>query len=400
MAIYVYNSGNSTQGVQVQDFYSRIAHRKINQAFNFSKFSNRQDMMKQHSGDTYKTSTYFWSIHREVIDADGNYTGVQGGYITERDMKDIETKLNGMEVTQEGVYKKSDIFQLGTFRKVTFQTKLKKFAGMKELTEDAETYSEDAVRTLALEDMVMQLNDTYNSLMIRDILNSTFKVYGGTATTRDEVGGDDDTQSRSFSLTEGLTQNVYGKLLANKAKPVTPFMIGSDKVGSRPLPGSYFVIVGHNLHVALTNKDLFPEFQPIEEYSNKVNPIVMEGLEETGRIGRFRILYSETMPNFTAEGALVDGTGDDPSNYCHSEQDANGKYRYNVYPAVVMSRDAISTVGLEGKTKHMIYTQFPEQVDGTNPIGERGYMAFKFRYATIITRPDNLAVMELTCPTP
>jgi len=292
MAVYVYNSGNSTQGTQVQNFYSRIARRKLDQVFNFSKFANAREMMSQGNGETFKVSTYFWSIHREVVDANGNYTGVKGGYITERDMAEVTQRLTNMNLTDEGVVDKTAIFQLGTFRKVTFQTQMKKYAGIVELTEDVERYSEDSVRALTVEDVTMQMNDAYNSLMLRDILNSTFKVYGGDATARDEVGGDDDTKSRNYTLTESLAVKVFGKLTANKAKPMGKVIAGQNRIGTKPIPQAFYIIVGHDMYTALINKDLFPDFQSAEEYPNPENILRMEGIEEIGRLGRFRICYS------------------------------------------------------------------------------------------------------------
>ena len=400
MAVYVYNNGNQTQGPQIQDFYTRIARRTLDQVFNFSKFANFREMMKQHSGNVFKTTAYYWSIYRDVVDENGNYTGVRGGYISERDLAEISAKLDSMQLTKEGVANKSDIYQLGTFKKVVFETQLKKFAGIVELTEDVETYSEDSVRALTIEDVTMQMNDAYNSLMMRDILNTSFRVYGGDATSRDEVGGDDDTQSRKYTLTEALTIQVFNRLIVNKAKPLSSLIAGQNRIGTKPIPSAFYVIVGADLYGALLNKDLFPEFIPVEQYSDPSNIVKMDGLEEIGALGKFRICYSETLGNWKAQGAKVNGSGDNDSDYCFADKDSDGKYRYNVYPVIVMSKDAISTVGLQGKVKQEIYVRWPDQIDNGNPIGERGYVAFKFRYATVITRPEHLAVMEVTCPKP
>ena len=406
MAIYVYNGGNSTEGVQVQDFYSRISRRTIDQVFNFAKFANAKDMMNQGSGDVFKTTTYYWSIHRKVVDSNGNYTGVKGGYIAERDMAVVESNLNNMQLTSEGVTDKNKIFALGTFRKVTFQTTMKKYAGIVELTEDIETYSEDPIRAKTVEDVTLQMNDAYNSLLLRDILNTSFKVYGGDATSRDEVGGSDDTKSRDYTITEQLTVQLFSQLVQNKAKPMSKIIAGQNRIGTKPIPESFYVIVGADLYGAMINKDLFPSFVSVDEYADPSIRLKMEGIEEIGRLGRFRICYAETMTNYAHQGHTV-GDGSNPSAYCYSSQDpndtdsnGNAKYHYDVYPAIVMAKDAISTVGLQGKTKQVIYTRWPDVIDNGNPIGERGYVAFKFRYASVITRPEQLAVMEVTCPIP
>ena len=406
MSVYVYNSGNSTQGTQVQNFYSRISRRTLDQTFNFAKFANLRDMMTQGSGETFKTSVYYWSIYRDVVADDGTYTGVKGGYIAERDMAEIQDKLSKMQLTSEGVTDKNSIYALGTFRKVTFQTKMKKYAGLVELTEDVEKYSEDAVRALTVEDVTLQMNDAYNSLMMNDILNTSFKVYGGDATSRCEVGGDSDASARDYTITEQLTVTLFSQLVQNKAKPMSTIISGQNKIGTKPIPESFYVIVGADLYGALINKDLFPNFQSIDEYPDPSVRLKMDGIEEIGRLGRFRICYAETLGNYAHQGAKVNGTGDNPSTTCYSSKgaDCNGddddKYHYDVYPAIVMAKDAISTVGLQGNTKHIIYTRWPDVIDNGNPIGERGYVAFKFRYATVITRPEQLAVMEVTCPIP
>jgi len=399
MAVYVYNSGDSTQGTQVQNFYSRISRRKIDQVFNFSKFANAKDMMNQNSGNEFKTSVYYWSIHREVVDNNGAYTGVKGGYIAERDMKDIQDKLNSMQINQEGLTDKNSIYALGTFRKVTFSTTMKKYGGIVELTEDVEKYSEDAVRALTVEDVTLQMNDAYNSLMLNDILASSFKAYGGDATSRDEVGGTDDTKSRDYTVTQQLTTQIFSQLIQNKAKPMSKVIAGQNRIGTKPIPEAFYVIIGADLYGALINKDLFPDFVSVEEYSEPSNILKMDGIEEIGRLGRFRLCYAETMPRYAHQGHKV-GDGSAASAYCYSSKDPDDSdnYHYDVYPAVVMAKDAISTVGLQGNTKHIIYTRFPDVIDNGNPIGELGYVAFKLRYASVITRPEHLCVMEVSCP--
>jgi N4-gp56 family major capsid protein len=400
MSVYVYNSGDSTQGKQVQDFYSRIARRTLDQSFNFAKFANYRDMMTQGSGDTFKTSTYYWSIYRDVVADDGSYTGVKGGYIAERDMAEVQNKLNNMQLTTEGVTDKNAIFSLGNFRKVTFTTKMKKYAGLVELTEDVEKYSEDSMRALTVEDVTMQMNDAYNSLMMNDILNTTFKVYGGDATARDEVGGAADTTARDYTLTEKLTVTLFSQLVQNKAKPMSKVIAGQNRIGTKPIPESFYVVVGADLYGALINKDLFPDFVSVDEYSDPSVRLKMDGIEEIGRLGRFRICYAETLGNYAHQGHVV-GDGTAASTTCFSSiKPADGKFYYDVYPAIVMSQDSISTVGLQGNTKHVIYTRFPDVIDNGNPIGEKGYVAFKFRYATVITKPEQLSVMEVTCPLP
>jgi len=406
MSIYVYNNGNSTEGTQVQNFYSRIARRTIDQTFNFAKFANAKDMMNQNSGDTFKTSAYYWSIYRDVVDSSGNYTGVKGGYIAERDMAKIQDNLNKMQLTSEGTVNKNDIYALGTFRKVTFTTQMKKFAGLVELTEDIEKYSEDSIRALTVEDVTLQMNDAYNSLMMNDLQNSSFKVYGGDATSRDELGGTDDTTSRTYEMTEALTVQLFSALVQNKAKPMSKIISGQNRIGTTPIPESFYVIVGADIYGALINKDLYPNFVSVDEYADPSVRLKMDGIEEIGKLGRFRICYAETMTSYPHQGHKV-GDGSAPSQYCYSSLDPNDtdsagneKYHYDAYPAIVMAKDAISTVGLQGNTKHIIYTRWPDVIDNGNPIGERGYVAFKFRYASVITRPEQLAVMEITCPIP
>ena len=400
MGVYVYNSGNSTQGTQVQPFYSRISKRTLDQQFNFSKFANFKDMMVQNSGDTFKTSAYYWSIFRDVVDDSGNYTGVKGGYIAERDLADIQTKLNAMALTTEGVTDKNSIYSLGNFRKVTFETKMKKYAGIVSLTEDSETYSEDNMKALTVEDVTMQMNDAYNNLMMTDILNTTFKAYGGDATARGDLGGATDANANGYTLSEKLATVLFSQLVQNKAKPMSQIIAGQNKIGTKPIPESFYVVVGADLYGALINKDLFPTFVSVDEYPDPSIRLKMDGIEEIGRLGRFRICYAETLGNYAHQGHLVGSDGSAASTTCFSSVAADGKYYYNVYPTIVMSQNAISTVGLQGKTKQVIYTRWPDAIDNGNPIGEKGYVAFKFRYATVITKPEHLAVGEVTCPLP
>jgi len=411
--VYVYgnNDGSTqTQGSQVNNFFSRIARRTLDQKFNFSKFANAREMMNQGKGTEFKVTQYFWSIYRDVLNDDGSYNAntSQNGYITERSLATETTSANGKEIGvgagNETNYSFGDIAELKTFRKVTTSVSMKKYAGIVALTEDSEAYSEDAMRALTVEDVTMQMNDTYNTLMLKDILSSSNKAFGGTATAIGELGNkegnEDDSLSSSYSLSEGLSVAVFSRLVAAKANPMSKIIAGQNRIGTKPIPQAFYIIVGHSLYTALINKGLFPDFTSVEEYPDPSNILKMDGIEEIGRLGRFRICYAETMMNEPALGALVgDGSAESTTCYSTDTGGSNG-WKYDSFPAVVMSKDAISTVGLQGKAKHQIYTRFPDVIDSGNPIGERGYVAFKFRYATIITRPDHLCVIRVTCPLP
>ena len=246
------------------------------------------------------------------------------------------------------------------------------------------------------------MNLAYNDLLMRDILNAEFRVYGGDATSRDEVGGTDDSKSRDYTLTTSLSIAVHNKLITNKAKEMSSLIAGQNRIGTKPIPSAYYIVVGAQYYGALINEDLYPDFQSVETYSDPTNVVKLDGLEEIGRLGRFRILYSETLGNWSHQGHKVDDTGDNDSEYCYASQDPDDddNWHYDVFPAIVMAKDAISTVGLQGKTKQMIYTRWPEQIDSGNKVGEVGYIAFKFRYATVITRPDHLAIIETTIAKP
>lgn len=405
--VYTYNGNvqdnnehdTNNEAKQNQKFYlERLARRTLDQSFNFSKFANIHDMMRQRSGDEFRTSIYYWSIYNDVVNDDGTYnTSAENGYIADRTFDTIQTKINDMQLISEGTTDKQSIYALGTYRKVTFKKKMKKFAAIIELNEDAETYSEDAVRALAMEDATMQMNLAYNDLMLTDILNSSFKVFGGDAASDSDLGGDDDTVATKYKLTKKLSVRVYGKLVKNKAKFMTDLIKGQNRIGTTPIPKAYYIAVGADMYNALIDESLYPDFVSREQYANPNDRANIDGMEEIGKLGKFRILYSELMPKKPHKGHEV-GDGSAASITCHSSVADDGKYYYDVYPCVVMAKDAISTIGLQGKTEQQMYVQFPEQVDGTNPIGEKGYIAYKFRYASVITRPEHLAIIDVVCP--
>ena len=405
--VYTYNGNvqNATEhdthneAKQNQKFYlEMLARRTLDQSFNFSKFANIHDMMKQRSGDEFRTSIYYWSIYNDVVNDDGTYNAsAENGYIADRTFDTIQTKINDMQLTSEGTTDKQSIYALGTYRKITFKKKMKKFAAIIELNEDAETYSEDAVRALAMENATMEMNLAYNDLMLTDILSSSFKVFGGDAASDSDLGGDDDTVATKYKLTKKLSVRVYGKLVKNKAKFMTELIKGQNRIGTTPIPKAFYIAVGADMYNAFIDESLYPDFVSREQYANPNDCVDIKGMEEIGKLGKFRILYSELMPKKPHKGHEV-GDGSAASTTCHSSVASDGKYYYDVYPCITMAKDAISTIGLQGKTEQQMYVQFPEQVDGTNPIGEKGYIAYKFRYASVITRPEHLAIIDVVCP--
>lgn len=391
-----YNNGNTTYGVQNQTFFLRTALKAVDENFSFAKFADRREMMKQKSGNEFRVPVYYYGITRDVVDSNGTYNPAANGYMAERNASDVQTQLNNLFLTQEGTT--TGITEIPSLRKVTFKTTFKKIAGISYLTEDAETYSEDSIRTLEVENLSVDMNQRYDDLIQMDLLSSTFRVYGGTATSRGELGGSDDAQAAKYSLSKKLLSKLYTVLIKNRAKPIASMITGTTRIGSKPIPAGFYIGVGADLAGALRDDSLFPDFIPVEQYPDQSNIFKMEGAEEIGTLGNFRIIYIEKMVNYGNTGALVGGNGDNPSDTCKSGDDGTGKYRYTVYPFITITRDAFATVGLICKNKFNIFTRWPDQIDSGNPIGEKGYVAYKFRYASVITRPEALAVGEVVCP--
>ena len=107
---------------------------------------------------------------------------------------------------------------------------------------------------------------------------------------------------------------------------------------------------------------------------------------EIGAIGSVRFILSPDMPKFIDSGAAVAGT----SNLSTTGTNAD------VYQLFVIAKDAWGHVKFRGMDAFK-YKHIPvDQVDKSDPTGERGYCSSTFYDAGLVTNHGWMSVCEIT----
>lgn len=171
-----------------------------------------------------------------------------------------------------------------------------------------------------------------------------------------------------------------------KSKPITKIVKASALISTEPVAPAFF---------ALGHTDLKPTFQgltgftPVEKYSD-----AMQALPgEIGKIESTRIILTEKFEPWLESGA--NGT-----TYLSGGVKVTVAANYDVYPLIVLAREAYGIVPLQGdKTGKgaMPVTPMvknPGEPTITDPLGQQGFVSWKTWQACVILTQANVARIE------
>jgi len=391
MAVVVnqYNHGyDSTQGANtITHFYDRAGIRAATTKNVYQMLADRKSMPTKY-GKTYKISKWLWGLDRQVVDENGKFVGDPNGLYSGRDVTDV---TNGLPTLDEGAGAVNSF----TIKKVTMETKLQRYGEMIEFTDEVEIFSEDSVQIRYREELGDRARRRFEDLVQLDMLATTFVKYGGDATSRCELGGDDDTTSDRYTIDETLVRKSIKDLVKYRAKKHTKMVTGSTKIDTRTVNSAYYAIVGPEVKYDLEGLD---KFIPVYKYASATN--IAEG--EFGLLYDMRFIESESAMVYRHQGHEV-GDGSAPSAVCYSSKGADcqgndsDKYHYDVFPVLVVTEGSFATVGLKGHSKVKFNVIPPNNKELGNPYGTKGLFSYNFWYAGIILEAEKLLKLEVTC---
>lgn len=191
------------------------------------------------------------------------------------------------------------------------------------------------------------------AIIWNEIKGGTNVIYSGTATARTGVVAPVD---------EVDLRLAQRQLKANHAKHITKMIGATDKIGTEPVAPGFVAFTHTNMEQDLRALDGFvvrekyASYQPINEH-------------EIGKFEDIRFLISPQLEPFfgagdtTLTGVLNNGT------------------RVDVYPIVIVAQDAYGVTPLKGMESVAMAVKNPKMgVDSTDPLGQRGYVAWKMWY--------------------
>lgn len=351
--------------------------------------------MPKHYGKTIKVYEYIpllddRNVNTQGIDASGvALTGAAGAnpgygnlYGSSKDIGVITGKIPVLSEVGGRVNRVG-------FTRIERQAVLQKCGFFTEWTQDSVDFDDDEelLQHFTTELMKGAVEISEDLLQKDLLLGAGVLHYAGTATSRAAVTAEG---AGAAIVDWGDLQRVATILDENRTPKHTKVITGSRMIDTKTIPASRVMYAGAEVLPILENmvdSHSDPAWIPVQKYADAANVLV----GEEGSVGKFRVINVPEMMHWS-DGATV---GTNPGYRVTGT-------KYNVYPLLVVGSESFTTIGFQtdGKTvKFAIKTKMPgETADRTDPYGETGFQSIKWFYATLITRPERIAVIHTVAP--
>jgi N4-gp56 family major capsid protein len=165
-------------------------------------------------------------------------------------------------------------------------------------------------------------------------------------------------------------------LRSNRGKPITRILDSSPDYNTKPVEAG-FVAVGHtDLEADIRN---LTGFTPVAQYGSR-QPLCPE---EIGAVESVRFVLSPVLTAYPDAGGAK-GT--------HKSTSGTSA---DVYPLVILAREAYGLVPLKGKYAITPTVINPGTVDKSDPLGQRGYVGAKTYFTALIL--NNAWIQRIEC---
>ncbi len=425
---YPVGADNSSIGQQINDkHYSRAAVIEAKRTKTFSQLGDKLTQPK-HFGD--KIVKYHEipilddrNVNDQGIDANGvsmtagmwyayDLDGVRlGEYATEQQAKAAITNAGVIEGTIKSgngnLYgtSKDMLVQNGAFPALTEEGGMVNRVGMKRLVIEAQVTEFGFYMSFTKKSLDM---DTETGLLGRysrevgvaqgdireaQIRNSLIgqaeqnRVFAGDATTMAELGSDD---------IVGMTDlRMMDKALKDARCPRSTKLIdGSTKYGTTTVGKARYAYVPTEALPTLEDmqhngKDVW---SAVEDYA-AAGTIAMD---EIGRVGPFRFIEVEDMPNYSGQGADTTDANDDAEvANRYTSMGSDGTERYDVFSILFVGSGSFATVGFEGDVARVV-TVMPKADAHNDVYGKKGAVSISWFYGIMYLQPSWIRMINTT----
>lgn len=227
---------------------------------------------------------------------------------------------------------------------------LQQYGRVFELTDQVEDMAKEPV----LEDMSIMGGEafalTYEMLTFYAARGGTQVVFNN-GTARNQV---------NTAITAASLRNAVRTLKRNKARFIGKKMGGSPNFKTEPVGEAYYAFCHTDVEADL-RQNLGSAFVPVELYGAGMGA-------EPYEIGKFENVRFICTPEF---GPWVDAGG------AKGVMKSTGGTSADVYPMLIMGREAVGCVALKGANALTPYVLQPGQARGGDPLGQKGSVGFK-----------------------
>ena len=212
-----------------------------------------------------------------------------------------------------------------------------------------------------------------NSLISKSEEN---RAFAGDATAIGNVGAGDTLEFADLRLMDQSLKDA-------RCPKSTKLIDGSTKVGTTTVGKARYVYVGNEALPTLEDMEHGTNnvsvWSPVEDYA-AAGTIAMD---EVGRIGPFRFIEVEEMPNYAGQGANnADAIDDTGAANVHSTGD-----HYDVFPILFVGSGSFATVGFEGDVSR-VTTVMPKADAHNDVYGKKGAVSISWYYGIMYLHPE------------
>lgn len=164
----------------------------------------------------------------------------------------------------------------------------------------------------------------------------------------------------------------------NHAEKLTKVLKASTNIATEPVNASYVALAHTNMEADFRDTDTFT---PVHQYSS--GGAISEF--ELGRVEEVRVILTNHLEPFYGAGSTsISGVLNNGTNV-------------DVYPIVILGKDAFAVTPLAGSSVNMGVRNPKMAAGDTDPLGQRGYVAWKMWFSAAILNQAWMIRLESAC---
>ena len=273
------------------------------------------------------------------------------------------------------------------YTRITVEAELNKMGIFDEYTEDSHQFdSDEELEKHQRDELVKAAGELSEDALQIDLLNAAGVIrYCGDAVSNVTTTGEGVQSEVDYDDFLRLSMDLDN----NRCPKQTTVIKGSLLTDTVTVAGARVMYCGTEMMPTLkTMADSFGEraFIPVHKYAAAGG--VVRG--EVGVIDQFRLVVVPEMMHWAGAGAAATGANE-------GYKVTGGKY--DIYPLLCVGDESFATVGFQTdgqSTKFRVIRKAPgaENATQTDPFGEKGFNSIKWFYATLIMRPERIALIK------
>lgn len=250
-----------------------------------------------------------------------------------------------------------------------YTVQLMQYGDYMTITDVIEDTHTDPILTQATEILGEQAAQTLETLRFNVLKAGTNVWYAGKVAGRSSV---------VTAITLADQRSVTTGLNGQNAKKITTVVASTSAFNTKSVEAAYMALCHPDLETDIRN---MTGFVPVASYGPHTSPF--EG--EIGSVEQVRYLTSTVFAPWTDAGGAVGSTFRSKSG-----TDAD------VYPILILGRDAYGLVPLKGKSSMTPMVVNPKPASG-DPLAQRGSVGWKLWTGTVILQDAFMSRLEVAC---